>query len=220
MMIEVSDIGNFDAAFGDVGLKVGPRTGEAKRTQAEKEWYVVRRFLASGLHAGLFNAPFAVERLDPPAPDFGLRFRDGSAAGFIEVTEATHPDDQREMTEMERSGEAALLGEHGGRFADGASQPGWEWASDILDAIRRKQKKAIYRLSDAGRHLVIYPNSNASFLIFNPRGERKAFVILFNSIGSQRQQLVDLVNGCAVHVLGKDHLCFDVLGDRKLVPRE
>jgi len=219
MMIEVSDIGNFDAAFGDVGLKVGPRTGEAKRTHAEKEWYVVRRFLASGLHAGLFNAPFAVERLDPPAPDFGLQFRDGSAAGFIEITEATHPDDQREMTEIEYSGKATLLGEHGGRFADGASQPGWEWASDILDAMRRKQNKAIYLLPDAGRHLVIYPNSNASSLIFGPREERDAFAILSNSIRSQRHQLLDLVNGCVLHVLGKDYLFFDVLGDTKLVSR-
>jgi hypothetical protein len=220
MITEVRDIGSFDAAFGDLGLEVGPRTGATKRTQADKEWYVVRRFLASGLRAGLFTAPFTVERLDPPAPDFGLRSPNCSVNGFIEITEATHPDDQREMTETEYSGKATLLGEHGGRFADGASQPGWEWASDILDAIRRKQRKAIYLLPDAGRHLVIYPNSNASFLIFDKRDERVAFTILFNSIGSQRQQLVDLVNGCAVHVLGKDHLCFDVLGDKKLVPRE
>jgi len=218
-MIEIRHLAGFDAAFGELGLKVGPRTGVAKRTQADKEWYVVRRFLNAALRAGICIAPVTVEKLDPPAPDFGLRSESGAVTGLIEITEATHPGDQREMTEIERSDEPALLGEFGGRFADGASQPGWEWATDILDAVDRKTGKAIYVSSATSRHLVIYPNSNASFLIFNKKEERSAFAILFDSIASKRQKLIGLVNGCAVHVLGKDHVCFDVIGKAKLVSR-
>jgi hypothetical protein len=58
-----------------------------------------------------------------------------------------------------------MLGEFGGRFSDGASRPGLVWASDIVDAIRRKSGKSIFRTSLTGRHLIIYPSSNASFLL-------------------------------------------------------
>lgn len=216
----MSGLAGFGAAFGSLGLKVGPRTGAGKRSQADTEWFVVRRFLEVALGSGIFVAPFSIERTAPPAPDFTVRFGSGDIVAFVEITEATHPDDQREMTEFERSNQSAMLiGDYGGRFADGASQPGWVWASDIVDALERKNGKAIYTPSDKRRHLVIYPNSNASALLFDRNAERVAFGLLLEAVASRQNDYVKLVNGCSVHVLGKDHVCFDILGNVKLVRR-
>ncbi len=41
-LITISSIKDFDVAFGQIGLKVGPRTGLNKRTKDEKEWFVVQ----------------------------------------------------------------------------------------------------------------------------------------------------------------------------------
>lgn len=217
--INVPDPAGFCAAFGDVGLKVGPRTGENKRTQDDKEWYVVRRFLREGMLRRVFKTPFSIEKAHPPKPDFALDFNDGNATAFLEITEATRPADQREMTEIGRSNQATLLGEFGGRFSDGASQPGLAWASDVVDAIERKVGKAIYSPSEANRHLVIYPNSNASFLLFDARDECAAFSFLAELIARERHRCVDMASGCFVHVLGKWWVCFDLLGESRLVRR-
>ena len=216
--VTVPDLAGFCAAFGAIGSKVGPRTGGAKRTQDEKEWFVVRRFLKVALKEGIVTAPFSVQKQNPPLPDFGLQF--GDAVVHLEVTEATHPDDQREMTVFEQSGtSAALLGTFGGRFAHGASQPGRAWASDVMDAIERKVGKAIFGKSDVERHLVIYPNSNASMLLFDADDERDAFGFLSELIATRCDDLTEKANGCLVHVLGKEVAGFDLLGEANLVPR-
>ena len=104
------------------------------------------------------KAPISIQKQNPPLPDFGLQF--GDTIAHLEITEATDPADQREMTAFERSGKSMmLLGEFGGRFSDGASQPGRTWASDVIDAINRKRGKAIFEKADVGRHLVIYSSS-------------------------------------------------------------
>src|SRR5450755_2804274 len=132
--LKVPDIAGFCTAFGDLGLAVGPRTGPGRRTQDDEEWFVVRRFLKAASRAGMFVPPFSVQKRNPPDPDFALELGDGSVA-FLEITEATDPTDQREMTALERSKmPAMLLGDFGGRFSRGASQPGRTWASDVLDA--------------------------------------------------------------------------------------
>src|SRR5438046_1073403 len=132
--IHVADISTFDEAFSTVGLRVGRRSGPDKRTQDDKEWYVVRRFLKAALLANVFTTPLAIWQEQPSMPDFGVEFGDALLA-LIEITEATHPDDQREMTERERAGKSTLIGAHGGRFSRGASEPGHAWAGDILSAI-------------------------------------------------------------------------------------
>ncbi|MFL5071091.1 MAG: hypothetical protein ACJ8D9_16030, partial [Xanthobacteraceae bacterium] len=108
----------------------------------------------------------------------------------------------------------------GGRFAGGASRPGRVWALDVLDAINRKAGKAICLPSDTNRHLIIYPNSNASFLLFDKEGERDAFRYLDDEITRRRDECVKAMNGCLVHILGKDHVCFDLLGRNQLVERD
>ncbi len=219
--IKVPDIAGFCTAFGAVGLKVGVRTGAEKRTQDDKEWFVVRRFLKAGLRAGIFEAPISVQKRNPPEPDFALDLDDGDTVAFLEITEATDQTDQKEMTAFEHSKKTAMLvGDFGGRFSGGASQPGRAWALDVLDAIRRKVGKAIFLRSETNRHLVIYPNSNASSLLFDDEDERVAFGFLREAIEIKRDTYVQAANGCLVHILGKEYVCFDLLGRVELVRRE
>jgi hypothetical protein len=216
--IHVKDISTFDDAFGTVGLRVGPRTGPDKRTQDDKEWYVVRRFLREALQAGFFATPLVVWKDQPPMPDFGVEF--GDTRALIEITEATHPNDQREMVEFERTDKSAmLLGEFGGRLSGGASEPGHTWASDIVDAIERKAGKSIYSMNVERRHLVIYPNSNASFLVAGEEDERRVFSILAHAIERRRPEFTSVANGCAIHVLETHLVCLDLLGNRQLLAR-
>lgn len=216
--VQIDSLNGLDSAFGTIGLKVGPRTGPNKRTKDDKEWYVVRRFLPAALSARLFKLPLRVVKTEPPEPDFNL-FAPNLFA-LLEITEATDPADQREMRAFEQSEDADLLGTHGGRFHGGASgkQPERIWAQDILDAIIGKEGKAIF--SNLGRrHLVIYPNSNASFLMFNNDDEVDAYKLLDEKIREQKDLLFSVVNGCQVHILGKAYVFLDVLGASQLTPR-
>lgn len=221
--IRIPGVASFCTAFDRVGLNVGPRTGSHKRTQEDKEWFVVRHFLKAALRERIFLTPLLVQKCNPPEPDFALMSGDGNLLAYVEITEATQPADQREMTEFERSKKSAmLLGDFGGRFSRGAGQPRKAWASDILDAIKRKRDKTIFRRSDAERHLVIYPNSNASKLLNddNDNDELGAFGYLRETITMDRDTYVSAANGCLVHVLGKRVLGFDVLGNARSIRRE
>jgi hypothetical protein len=220
--IHVTDISAFDEAFGAFGLRGGHRTGPDKRTQDDEEWYVVRRFLKAALLANVLATPLTIWQGQPPLPDFGVEFGDALNRALIEITEATHPDDQREETEFERSDKLAILhGELGGRFPDGASASALvqAWASDILDAIERKAGKSIYSMVADNRHLVINPNSNASAQIDDEEDERSAFSILAQAIEPRRTESIGVTNKCAIHVLGNYFVCFDLLGSSRLVAR-
>jgi hypothetical protein len=218
--IKIPDLARFCSAFGAVGLRVGSRIGADKRTKDDKEWFVVRRFLKEGLLRRIVKPPVSVRKDNPPEPDFVLELGDENIVAFLEITEASDPADQREMTKFEHSKKTAmLLGDFGGRFADGASQPGRAWVSDVLDALGRKSTKVICSPSETSRHLVIYPNSNASFLLSSDKDECVAFAFLREAIASRRDKYVGAANGCFVHVLGKERVCFDILGKSKLVRR-
>jgi hypothetical protein len=218
--VKISDLAALNDAFGTLGAKVGPRTGPNKRTQDDKEWFVLRRFLTTALSAKLFELPIAISKLPPPAPDFAATHGPSQKAALIEITEATDPSDQREMTEFEKSNEnAMLLGAFGGRFSDGASQPKFPWASDIIDAILRKQDKSICISTAQERHLIVYPNSNASRLIFDEDDERDAFSHLKDVIENERPRYADVLSGCQVHVLGKTLVCVDLVGACALISR-
>jgi hypothetical protein len=141
------------------------------------------------------------------------------------MKKAGESSDQREMTEFERSGERmALLGHSGGRFPRGAARPGLAWASDIIDAIKRKETKVIFKSSLTPRHLIIYPNSNASKLLGDQLGqegknEREAIGHLRQAIDNAGN-LARVTNGCHVHVLGMRHICVDVVGDMKVTDEQ
>jgi hypothetical protein len=219
--IKVSDVSTFCIAFGATGLGGWPRTGSGKRTHDDKEWFVVRHYLKSNVARWNFLTPLSIQKGSPPEPDFVLKFDSTDIVALLEVTEATDPADQREMTMFEFSKKPAmLLGEFGGRFHGGASQPGPVWVSDVLNAITRKVGKAIYSRSHANRHLIIYPNSNASTLLADDKDERDAFRLLKEAVELKRDSYIQTVNGCSVHVLSGEYVCFDLLGRAELLARK
>ena len=132
--------------------------------------------------------------------------------GLFEATEATEECDQKEMTEREWLEKTHTTpGEFGGRFKGGAGSPGIAWATDIVIAIRRKSGKIIFRDLPVVRHLIIYPNSNASLLLGDEVDERNAIDKLRAKIAKEAAALSEIANGCVVHVLGKHSLCMDAL---------
>jgi hypothetical protein len=160
--ITISSSKVIDVAFGSIGLTVGSRIGVHKRTKDDMEWYVVRRFLRETISTGIFEFPIYVRKGCPPDPDFVVVGADAKEPiALIEITEATVKSDQKEMTEIELSGQPTLLGTFGGRFSEGAANPKWAWATDVIDAIERKRGKVIFARSSVVRHLITYPNSNA-----------------------------------------------------------
>jgi hypothetical protein len=218
--VTITQLSGFDAAFGALGANVGPRIGLDKRTQDAKEWFVLRRFVSAALRARLFDFPIAISKVTPPEPDFAITHGPASKTALVEITEATHPDDQREMTKFAESNkDSMLLGDFGGRFADGASQPKFAWASDILDAILRKQDKSICASNEHDRHLLVYPNSNASQLLFDEADERAAFAHLRERAAQESLRYAEALNGCRVHVLGKMLVCVDLTGTHSLISR-
>jgi hypothetical protein len=214
----ISGLKDLESIAASVGLPVGPRIG---RDQQKKEWYVLLEFLRGAIPARIFNLPIAVRNGQPPdEPDFVLTI-DG-VTEFVEITEATDEADQKEMTAFEESGKrVALLGHHGGRFSGGASRPELAWSSDVVDALKRKERKVIFRHSTAAarRHLIIYPNSNASILLSDDECEQEAICNLRDAIGRARALLAQITNGCLVHVLGKKHICSDIVGDTRILRR-
>jgi hypothetical protein len=214
---DVRTLNDLDHIGQAVGLPVGPRTGRSKE---KKEWYVLLNFLKGAIPAGMFNLPMSIQNGAPPdEPDFIMCCGEATV-GWIEITEATDEADQKGMIAFERSGKsAALVGEFGGRFAGGAARPGLVWAADVVDSIKRKSGKAIYRSAHVPRHLLIYPNSNASFLLFDRDDEREAVDNLREEVMKYHDTLARLVNGCAVHILGGYLICIDALGEMRLVTR-
>ena len=198
-----------------VGLPVGPRIGRSKE---KKEWHNLISFLKATIPFGIVELPFIVGNGCPPhEPDFVMT-RGRSQVGLFEATEATDEDDQKEMTARERSGKAHTMpGEFGGRFKGGAGNPGITWATDIVRAIRHKSGKAIFRDSSVARHLIVYPNSNASLLLFDEDDERDAINKLRAEVANDITELSQTVNGCRVHILGKHLLCFDALGEIRIL---
>jgi hypothetical protein len=220
---EISSLQDLERVTASVG-PVGPRTGPDKRTKDQMEWYVLRRFLEKAIPTGIFGLPLAIRRGCPPKePDFVLMHAGTTdAIGLVEITAATHEADERGMKEFERSGERmALLGRFGGRFPRGEARPGLAWASDIIDAIKGKATKVIFKSSLTPRHLIVYPSSNAKRLLGDQEGqegknEREAIGHLRQAI-DHAGNLARVTNGCHVHVLGMRHICVDVVGDMKVL---
>lgn len=213
--VEIRHLEDLDRIAEDVGLPVGRRSGRSKE---KKEWYVLLRCLKAMIASGTVELPIMVRNGIPPdEPDF-VAARAGSLVALFEITEATVEADQKEMTSFERSkNDLMMLGDFGGRFQNGAGRPGLAWALDVIDAIKRKSDKAIFQDSSATRHLIIYPNSNASILLFDEEDEREAINDLRAELAKELPALSRAANACLIHVLGKHVLCFDALGEIKVL---
>jgi hypothetical protein len=77
--------------------------------------------------------------------------------------------------------------------------------------------KVIFENAHTPRHLLIYPNSNASFLLFDENDEREAVDYLGAEIAKDAAELIRITNGCLIHVLGKHIVCLDVLGEMTIL---
>jgi hypothetical protein len=111
-----------------------------------------------------------------------------------------------------------MLGDFGGRFAGDGGWPGPVWTADIIAANMRKAGKVNFRDSAAPRHVIVYPNSNAAQLLFDEDDERKAIDDLRATVTNDAVALSRTANGCPIHVLGKHLLCFDAMGEAKVLP--
>src|SRR5262245_30697318 len=69
----------------DLGSRaiVGPRTGPGKRTKAQKEWYVIERFLKTAIPLGMLELPITIRNGTPPnEPDFVVTSAGSTATLF------------------------------------------------------------------------------------------------------------------------------------------
>lgn len=84
-----SEPATFADDLGELGVFVGPRRGALRRTQDQKEDYVLRRVLVAQNRAGLLRCPFKVHAFDQKleAPDFLIQGEGGRRG--LEVTEAS-----------------------------------------------------------------------------------------------------------------------------------
>ena len=144
-----SEGATFSDDLGSLGVWVGPRTGNARRTHGQQEDYVLRRLLIAWKHRGSLRLPLTVQASEQAAPDFVLR--DAGGCRGLEVTQAGSAHQQR-MTETAREERETWL----------VSQDGWtpdHVVRQLRAAIRSKVKAF-----DAGRYgtpceLAVYNNT-------------------------------------------------------------
>lgn len=150
--------------LGSVGAWVGPRTGPDKRTQGQKEDYVLRRLLVAWKQIGLLACPLDITAAtdEPGQPDFLITWPKGETLG-VEVTEAGEEDYQALLTrtESETAQEAQLMSKDG-YAGDGPTRMA---ANDIRDAIAKKvagYNQGKYREPDSC-DLVVFDNSETGW---------------------------------------------------------
>jgi len=166
MAITIRSKKTFDTDFPKV--IVGPRSGTGRRTQDAKELWALRRALRCALKKRLVRAPFSVLRVPASQPfattDFVLI--NPTSTVFVEITEATSPLDQREMSITDQDAQATMLGTHGGRGARGfvGDEPERLVAEDIETAVRRKRERYPSKLR-RNTILAVYVNSNPNVVI-------------------------------------------------------
>ncbi len=181
MCLIVASLVDLPEAFGELGIRVGPRKGASARTHDEKEWWCFRRYLFTLAGIGQVFFPISVRKSE--SPDFRCEF--GPRQIGVEVTEATDQRDQRELTRIAQQEKPVLLGSLGGRFPNGAGgdAPERAWRADILKAVAVKVKKLPSWPEPMPEYdLLLYTSSNAGSLISDwPRA--------FGALGPTNNQL-------------------------------
>jgi hypothetical protein len=92
--------------FQVLGVQVGPRHGPNRRTNEQKEWYCLRRYLLALAANGLLHYPVKIYKSE--SPDFVVC---DSVRGIfgVEVTTATEQDWERELSRSDAAMEAMPL---------------------------------------------------------------------------------------------------------------
>ena len=152
---EFSCSSSFSDDLGALGAWVGPRTGNAARTHAQKEDYVLRRVLVALNRQQKLDFPFTVcaSNRIPKQPDFTIQSADGTWG--LEVTEASSESHQERMTQWERDvdNESTLFAQ--------------ESFDSVQKEFRRSIKKKVERYDDGWYRgvthcdLVVYDNTNS-----------------------------------------------------------
>ena len=167
--LRIDHADNLGDAFGDVGTKVGSRVGTRPRTHALKEWWCMRRYIFTLAGAQLVQFPISIQKSE--RPDFRCEF--GTRRMGVEITEATHWRDQRELTMIYKQDAVILQGTFGGRFPNGTGGNGAvrAWLADLLRGTRAKSR-AVRGFPNAlpEYSLLLYSNSNAARSIREWRG--------------------------------------------------
>ncbi len=192
---------SFDDDLGTLGAWVGPRTGHDRRDKGQKEDYVLRRFLVALKRSNRLRFPLKIEatRDEPNQPDFTIAWPDGFTMG-VEVTEATTPEWQAELTRSEeREARGPLL-------TESASAP--DISELIAKRIAQKGKKfdeGAYRGTD-DCVLIIY--ENAEFGGFRDKSA---------DLNRLRKASIALTGFSAVHFVAAERVWLDILGSQELV---
>lgn len=210
--IEANDKNELSRAFGGRGSDLNKwfeSRSERHRYNngLEEEIYLLRRFLFTLANSDKLVYPLEINNSE--SPDFLCKERDQRYG--IEVTEATHPSDQREMTEFDRNRQPMLLGTYGGRFQGGAdgNDPERFLTDDVIDAIKRKaQKIRCKKYRNLSRiNLLIYANSNAERLIFE---EREAITLVHSELEERLPSLTQGTNISQISLILGSKLGFDL----------
>jgi hypothetical protein len=203
--LELTSESSFVDDLGLFGEWVGPRTGPLKRTQGQKEAYVLRRLLVALRAVGGLSYPTLIravptgEQGPSRLPDFVMKEGPGAAMG-MEIVEAGEEDYQRWLTHDADNRTATLpddLGASTRRTAD-----------EIFRALEKKVEKF-----DQGHYrgmtlvdLTIYDNSSwGSFLdkreVLDALGRPNALIGRFRRF----------------HMVFSSTVVLDVFGERRFV---
>lgn len=155
MQISIPSKQQLHEMFGVFGERCDDRL---ERTKLQEELWCLRRYLFTVASVGELSFPLEIAKCE--TPDFILKWTFEELG--LEVTQATHCSDQREMTQAARRNvEVYSHGGYGGRGKGGYAghEPHGEWVSDLLTAVKRK---ASMQFATAKTELLIYVNSNPS----------------------------------------------------------
>ena len=199
-----------DLAF--IGRNVGPRRGPAKRTQAEREDFCIRRWLIAAAVSEQLPLPVSVEAPPPGQgyPDYIVRSEVGEFG--VEVTEAGDATWQAWLSISEPGTEPRLLMDNSEGYV--GDEPERIVVRDVEEAIKRK---ATSRRNDnyaAVRdcHLLIYENSEGGLMC-----DRR------NVVGRLRRLVhgdlaLDVEEFQEVHLIFGDDVYLDIFGKDEAQP--
>jgi hypothetical protein len=214
--------------LGDFGARVGPRIGPNKRTHDQKEDYSIRHMICGLLNSKALPIPTIIEMLEPDPegawPDALLRWADGSISG-MEITEATSPDYQQQLTLEERIAdrEPEKIVFFNAKSDGRASKPAFGIADCVSAAIELKGDARLTQGKYSGTpvcDLLIYENAEDG--LFLESRDRKAVSEVVTAIhfGGRGLSTRFIDSFRHVHLLTGPHLVYSILRSPRIYQTE
>ncbi len=195
-----------------------PRRTEGRRHHHEEEYCLGAYLSALGRHE-LLNYPFTVKRGE--SPDFMLTEKSGAVVG-LEVTRATEPWLQREMTIADREyRRREFAAENSGREAEPVvidlSELGWvgdeaenQWCALMRCAIERKIAKLPAFIPAARYDLLVYDDTPL------PAVDRRKALAALTSWAKDLKFMTPKLG--RISILISLDVLFDVVGESRILP--